>query len=305
MPWGVAAAAIGAYGASQSGKGGSVQTSQDTNPWERQVPYLTNLYQIGQSLYGKGLQYYPGQTVASQSPQTLEALNRQSERALSGNSLTERGQQEFGKTIAGDYLKPESNPYLQSALNNAYNDVQSRVAGTFGTKGGNNYGSSAHQEWLGRSLTEAASPILNQNYQTERTRQLNAAQIAPSMAYADVAPLAQAGSQQDAYSQSLIDAAKAKYDYNQNAPWDALAKYQGAITGNYGGSSTTNQPYFPANPYLNALGAGIGGVGLYNQGKQAGLWGQPTTSQQSLAGYTGNAGYDYTDSSYGNQTGYY
>jgi hypothetical protein len=240
-------------GATQKPSMGTTTTTQVSDPWAGQQPYLNSLFQNAASLYG----------ASGMSPETMAALQMQAARAQSGQSLTEAGQQEFGKTIAGDYLRPETNPYLKATLDNTFNDIQSRVAGTFGTRGGNNYGTSAHQEWLGRNLMEAASPLLNQNYQTERSRQLNAAQLAPSMAYADIAPLAQVGAAKEAY------------------PWDQLAKYQSAISGNYGGTSQTTSPYFKANPYLNALGAGIGAVGLYGMGQQAGLWG-------GLAGTTSN-----------------
>jgi hypothetical protein len=242
---------------------GTTTTTQVNDPWSGQQPYLNSLFQNAANLYG----------ASGMSPETVEALRRQKERAMSGQSLAESGQQEFGKTIAGDYLRPESNPYLKATLDNTFNDIQSRVAGTFGTRGGNNYGTSAHQEWLGRNLMEAASPLLNQNYQTERSRQLNAAQLAPSMAYADIAPLAQVGAAKEAY------------------PWDQLAKYQSAISGNYGGTSQTTSPYFKANPYLNALGAGIGAVGLYGMGQKAGLWGSPAGNTNNSNPYTnGNLG---------------
>lgn len=272
MPWSAAAGSLltlagSAIGSALSNKGGgTTQTQSSTEPWWSQAQRLNNeIYPAASGLYAKGpAQYYPGQTVASQSPYTTQSIEALAGQSAPG-SLTNQGQAEFGKTIAGDYLKPESNPYLQSNLNNAFNDIQSRVAGTFGTKGGNNYGSSAHQEWLGRSLMEAASPLLNQNYQTERGRQLNAAQLAPQMGQAGATALGQAGTMQDAYQQSLINANKAKFDFGQTAPWDALNRYQAVLQGNVGSQTTTQQPYFGANPYLNAFGGGLAAYGAFNQ----------------------------------------
>jgi hypothetical protein len=269
MPWSVAAAAIGAYGAyaaSENSKKGSMQGSQTSEPWWAQAQRLhQEVYPEASRLYRSGpLQYYPGQTVATQSPYTHQAIENLATQGRP-ESLTGQGQAQFGKTIAGDYLTLDSNPYLKSALSNTMNDIQGRVAGTFGTRGGNNYGSSAHQEWLGRNLMEAASPILNQNYQTERGRQLNAAQLAPQIGAAGATALGQAGAMNDAYQQALINADKARFDFQQNAPWDALAKYQGILSGNLGSSTVTNTPYFQANPYLNALGGGLAGYGAYKQ----------------------------------------
>lgn len=240
--------ALASSGKNQSTGTTSTTTTSANSPWGAQQPYLESLFREASNLY------------ANPSSADQEYLRRLRE----PRPLVAAGQNEFAKTIAGDYLRPESNPYLQGTLNNLFGDVQSRVAGTFGTKGGNNYGSSAHQEWLGRALTEAASPLLNQNYQAERSRQLNAAQLAPSMAYADLAPVKEAA----AY------------------PWERLSRLQGAISGNYGGTSNseTVSPYFKPNPYLNALGAGIAGLGLYNMGSQSGLWG---------SGMSGTGGTNY------------
>lgn len=48
-----------------------------------------------------------------------------------------------------------------------------------------------------------------------------------------------------------------------NAPWLPMQNYAGLLGNPQGGSSTTQQPYFN-NPLANALGTGLGGLGLYN-----------------------------------------
>lgn len=247
------------------GGGKTVETRQDTSPWGPQQAYLTDLFSRAQGLYGQGpQQYFPGQTVAAQSPNTQQALARMSASANDPNSLTNQAAGQFGKTIQGDYLNADSNPYLKGAVNDTMNQVQSRVAGTFGTRGGNNYGSSAHQEWLGRSLADAALPIYAQNYETERGRQLNAAQYAPQAEAAGWQQLGQAGVLQDAQQQRLIDAEKARFDFNQQSPWDALQRYQGAVAGNYGGMTNATQPYQRSNDFLNAAGLGLMAYGAFS-----------------------------------------
>lgn len=226
------------------GKGGgqTVQTSSQTSsdPWAAQQPYLRDLFSRAQGLYGAPSPY-------------LEQATQARATEAGPNSLTGQAAGQFGKTISGDYLNADTNPYLKGAVNDVMNQVQGRVAGTFGTRGGNNYGSSAHQEWLGRSLADAALPIYAQNYATERGRQLNAAELAPTLSNARIGNLDLAG----------------------NSPWNQLQRYQSAVGGNYGGTSSTlgTQPYYGGDPLANALGLGIGGVGLYGMGKNAGLWG--------------------------------
>lgn len=278
MPWAAAAGAAtgfalnSAFGGSKPS--GSATSTTNTSPWGGQQPYLADVFSQASGLHGRGpLQYYPGQTLASQSPYTQQSVQRMAGSATDPNSLTNQSLGEWGKTVRGDYLDPSSNPYLKSSIDDALGQAQGRVAGLFGARGGNNYGSSAHEEWLGRTLANTALPIYAQNYQTERGRQLNAAQLGPSVEAQGSAGLTQAGQTTDAYQQALIGADKARFDFGQTSPWNTLGMYSGLVNGNYGGASTSTNPYFGGNPLLSALGGASAGLGIYGQGKQAGLWG--------------------------------
>lgn len=251
-------------------------------------------------MYGQGpLTYYPGRTVAPQSLATLNALNTQERRAQSPDSLTAQARDLDRHTLQGDFLYADSNPYLKGAVDRSLGDIQGRVAGIFGRGGGNNYGSSAHQEWLANNLAAQALPIYAQNYKDERQKQLFAQQQAPSLDVADINQLSAVGSVRDAYEQALINAEKQRYDFGQLAPWDALQRYGTSITGNYG--STQQQPYYPANPYMNALGMGLGAMGIYGMGQQSGLWGgggggsQYSPWDPGGGGSTYDPGGDYAD----------
>lgn len=284
-----AAAAVGAISSMDKGGGGSTTSTASNEPWGPQRGYLQDIFSRAQQQYAQGpTQYYPGQTVAGQSPFTQQAIGRMAGSANDPSSLTNQSLGEWEKTVRGDYLNPDSNPYLKSSVDDALGQVQGRVAGLYGAHGGNNYGSSAHEEMLGRQLSATALPMYAQNYQQERGRQLNAAQLGPGMEAQGSAGLTQAGAAQDAYGQKQIDADKARFDFGQTSPWDTLQRYQSAISGNYGGIQSQTNPYFGANPLVNALGAGSAGLGLYNQGKQSGLWGQ-----QPMAG---NTNYDSSGS---------
>lgn len=233
------------------------------------------------------MSYFPGRTVAEQSPYTQAGLQQLAGSSTDPSSATNLGRRQYADTIRGDYLSADSNPYLKGTVDRALGDVQARVGSTFGRGGGNNYGSSAHQEWLGRTMAQEALPIYAQNYQTERGRQLGAAQDAPRMDAAATAPLIQAGGMQDIYQQSLINAEKARHDFGQMSPWDALQRYQGSLTGQYGGTTSGTQPYTPSNPYLNALGIGMGALGMYGMGKDFGFWG----ASPAAGGAAGGIGY--------------
>lgn len=276
---GAGVGALGLLGAGNSSPSG--QTTSTNAPWDPQQQYLRDIFSRAQSQYNLGpQQYYPGSTVADQSANTQQALGMMAGTSTNPNSLTNQSLAQWGKTVNGDYLSADSNPYLKGTVDKALNDVQGRINTQFGTYGGNNFGSSGNQEWMAKNLADTALPIYAQNYQQERARQVNAAQLGPGMDAQGYAGIGQAGAAQDAYAQKQTDASKARFDFQQTSPWDNLQKYQSAISGNYG--SQQSNPYFTGNPLLSGLGAASAGLGIYGQGKQAGLWGQP----QSMAGNT-------------------
>ena len=76
------------------------------------------------------------------------------------------------------------------------------------------------------------------------------AALAPSILSAPVNNQLQAGQLQDQRNQALA-----------MAPWNQLGLYQGAISGNYGGTQTATQPYYQ-NKTAGLLGGALSGAGL-------------------------------------------
>ena len=230
-------AAIGAL----SSKGGSKQAGNTTTvtnsaPWATAQPFLGMNLDRANKLYENPSQYL------------TQGVNAQAQRAMQGNPLNQASQDLNLATMRGDYTDLNKNPAAQNAMNMA----RTQINGQFG---GDNYGNSAHQEWLGRGLLQAASPF----YESERQRQTGAMAMAPTLAnqdYTDISQLQGAG----------------------NAQWDQLMR-NNQITqgiGGMGGTWTQSQPYF-TNPAASMFGGALGGMGLYNAMNQGGL----------LGGYTG------------------
>ena len=127
-------------GGGKGGGGGSTTTVQKADPWEGQQPYLVGGVGVAgdpiygtffeaNRLYGSGQlapEYYPGQTVANQSPWTQQALQMQADRALNGsgviNSATGAIQGIMGGSgITGNQglqtlnkMSQETSPYLDT-----------------------------------------------------------------------------------------------------------------------------------------------------------------------------------------------
>ncbi len=275
IPVGAAVAGAAASSLLNKNKGGGTTTSvQSSDPWQGAQPYLLNLYNQAHNSF-----YNP----KDQSPETLQALEMQAQRARSGSPLVQGAQSQLGQTINGDYLNADSNPYLKGTVDRALGDVQTRVNSQFR---GNNYGGTAHQETLGRTLADAALPIYAQNYQQERGRQFGGLGLAPTLAnqdYSDIGQLSSVGAAKDAAAD----------------PWQDIFNFQRAITGSGGGTTTSQQPYF-TNPGATAFGGALGGLGLYNAMGGQGLLSSNPYNQN----YTSNGNFNPYYSGTGSQGDY-
>ncbi len=221
---------------------GNTTTSSTTSPWIGQQGYLTDLWGKAQSQYGQPM--YSPTTTGLQN----QFLTGSQDFASGGTSpLMQQGAGELSKTMSGGYSNPFANPVMQDAANMTRSSINAGFQG-------DNYGNSAHQEWLGRGITNALMPYASGMYENERNRQMQASQLAPVYG-------AQEYSQDLGRLGALGTAAGASGGYDQ-APWDALTRYQQAISGGGYGSTTSTQPYF-TNPMNNMLGGALGGAALY------------------------------------------
>lgn len=230
--------------------GGQTQTTSSSSaPWSGQQPYLTYGFQQAQDLYQNAATpaYFPGQTVASQSPQTQAAIAGTTARAENGSPLNTANSGYLSDVLSGKYLT--GNP-MQGALNQSISDsVLPTVESQF--SGGGRYGSPAMAGTMTTALADAIAPSEYGNYQQERQNQQTASSMAPTAAnqdYVDLGQLNAAGQQQDAFNQSNINANIDRYNYGQTGPGSPLGKLQNYLTAVQGGSwgsqgtSTTTQP---------------------------------------------------------------
>jgi hypothetical protein len=104
------------------GGGDSTTTSvQKADPWEGVQPALKELYSGALSNYQSGgPQYYPGSTIAPQSPTTQLAQQGIYNLATNPSPVLQMGQQQAYSTLMGDYLN--QNPGMQDLYNFAGQD---------------------------------------------------------------------------------------------------------------------------------------------------------------------------------------
>lgn len=244
-------------------------TSSKTEPWDAQQPYIKKGLSEYERLYNQGpFSMYSGALTAPTDPATTNALNATESRAMAGSPILGAANTEMGKTLAGDYLNPASNPAWGSMVDTIKANVLPGIDSRF--IGAGRSGSGLHGRAVGEGLGSAVGQLAYQNYGDERNRMASAAANAPNFAaadYLDPQALAGVGAQREAIAQKGVDEAVARHDYAQAAPADALARYMQGIQGNYGSttSGTTTQYLPPQNIFSQVLGGLMGGVGTLGQ----------------------------------------
>lgn len=241
-------AGVGLLG-SKGKKSGNVTTVQSNEPPAFARPFLEQGLQAAGGILNQGF-----------NPQTQAILRA---RGLFGSPVTNEAQNLAASTLRGDSLN--SNPFLDRSIQDTLGLVRSQINSQFAGRGGNDFGSSAHQELLGRGLTAAALPFQFQNFENERGRQFQALAQAPALAGLDIQNL------------GLLQQA-------DNTPFDFLRQFQqivGGLTPGLGGTSTTQTPFF-TNPVNSAIGGGLLGNQLFNSFNSN----QTTGNNSGLGGFS-------------------
>jgi hypothetical protein len=256
------------------------QTVVQTNdPWSGLQTQLKTGYKKAEELLNTPVKQYPDSRVVPFSPQTENALQGYENRATNGSPVLKAGQDAIQKTASGDYLKP--NPYFNQAVDaairpmteNFNENIMPGIASTFSNAGAGGYGSGLHMQAatraaddLNRNISDMVGGLSYQNYADERTKQLGAAQLAPSMAaadYADLGQLERVGAIREGQAGAQLQDDISKFNFQQTEPRTRLAEYMALIAGGNpgGGTSSTTQPIY-SNGLANGLGAASTAAGV-------------------------------------------
>lgn len=262
------------------GGGGTTQTVQKADPWAGQQPYLTDIYGEAQKLYRQGpMQFFPGQTYASPADRTIQAEEMIAQQAL-GSQQVMANQAALANQFG--LMQPQmlaSNPYLagatEAALRPIYGQAQGllqqarRGATQAGQLGGTRQ-AILEQGVIADYLQKAgdiSSQMYSKAYSDAVDAQQRAISLAPSVMQMGLAPaqtLGQVGLAEQARQQQAIDEARARFEFGQQAPQQALRDYSAIAAGSILPPTTTatqrgGDPSFGQQ----LVGAGLMGVGTY------------------------------------------
>jgi hypothetical protein len=213
-----------------SGGGGGQTQVVSRDPWSPAQPALSQIISEAGKVYGGGVGQYVAPTA-----QTLTGLSQQETDAAAARS-------QLQSTLAGGYANPYLSPLIQQAAGDVYSNVAEQFSGA-----GRTPGSPVSQQMVAGQTALAALPYAFQNVNTERARQLQVAQQAPT--------LLQTGQGLEALTRQA-----------QMAPFQNLQAYGSLVSPIASGfPSQQQQVNYQTNPLTTAmggafLGGAVGGV---------------------------------------------
>lgn len=243
------------FGGGSTQPAGVTTTTQTSAPWSGQQPYLSQVFGQAQNLYDTYRpQYFPGSTAAAQTPTQQLGLGLETAAGLAGNSSVNAANSYLTSTLGGDYLSA-GNPYFQGMANQVLAQTVPGLEAQFAQ--GNRMTGPGAAYAVGEGADSALGGLAYQNYNDRMQQMSQAAMLAPAMqsaGYQNIAAVTDAGNQQQAQNQAQLNDQVARWNFQQQLPYQTLQQYANLIGGNYGGTSTLSQPYFENGAANSLLG---------------------------------------------------
>ena len=252
------------FGRKGGGSGSGVtQTTVNNSPWGPQQGPLEFGFGEARNIYNQGpQQYFPHSTVVPFSNQTEQALQGIEATANNPNAGLLPGAVGQARNIIGGGML-NANPWLDQTFDRAAGKVQGQLGSMFGGSVGG-FGSGSHRAAAGDALSNLATQLYGGNYANERAAQnqmIGNAGALEEMRYGPAQQMMGVGATREAQAGTQLQDQMSRFNFEQNAPQNALQNYMALIGGGqYGGQQQTTAPEY-SNPFANTLAMGFGGVG--------------------------------------------
>jgi hypothetical protein len=291
MSWAaVAGAAVGVVGGMMND--GSGQTVSNSVPPEFSG-LASNVAQRGQEIGNLPFSPYPYATVADFNPYQFMGFDMGANQALQGQIPGQAGDL-ASKTLSGGFLN--SNPYLDSVVNNTLGDITNQfntsvapsMAATAMKSG--SFGNTGYQEMeqnernqLAKTLGGVSSNMRMGAYDSERNRQMGALQMSPqinALGYQPAEYLQGIGSTMQQQGQNVLNSWQNQFNQAQEWPFKTYDAMMAPFGRNIGSQTTTSGQ--SGNPVAGLMGGAMLGNkmgGMFNWQPTAGNTGWGTGSQ--------------------------
>lgn len=245
--------------------GGSDKQTTTTRPFPAQEKALTEAFDLSKGVYNQGpMAFFPGQTVADQSANTIAAQQAAIEAAAPQAGLGMAG----ARSVAAA-LDPTS-AQSQAVMDPFISRLQSQILPGIGSRAIQQGAFGGDRQRIQEQ--QAAEATAGAATQAMLRNQLAAMSALPTAQRALIQPaqtLSAVGAQQEAYEQALIDSARERFAFEQQAPETALDRYISRISGiNLGQINEASTK--GGSDAVNALGAGLAAYGIFGGGGTGG-----------------------------------
>ena len=262
--------------------GGGDQTSKTVaEPAAEVKPYLKPFLDNAWGNANDPYQAYQGQRIAGLDQAQLMGMNLTGAQALNGFQGQGEASNNYQAMMRGDFLTPESNPYLAANAQKAMSDITNAyrtgtkpqtdaAAARSGAFGGSAWSQMVNnnERTLGDSLGNTANQFYGENYARERANQMQGLGMMSNMqniGYNDASKLTGVGDAMRNYNQDLLNTQYQDWQENQNSKYLKQEQFANALRATMGAgssSTTTSSNPYKVSPVANALGGAIGGYGL-------------------------------------------
>ena len=219
------------------GGGGGGSTSTSTPVIAEEFKPLANLYtQQATQLANTPWQAYGGQRYADLNNTQQAGIGMIQDRAMNGSATMGNAESNLNQFIQGG----NTNPYLDQMVQKAQDSVKSN----FNTSAVNSgsFGNSGLQQQYAAGLTDVATQMYGNAYNTDQANRMQAIGMAPTFgnaAYQDAGQLLNAGNLQQQQVQNNLDFGYQQYQDAQNTPYKKLQTIGGVVGQAQGSTSTT------------------------------------------------------------------
>ena len=241
------------------GGGAPANTTSTTKPFPAQEKALTRLFGLSEAAFEAGpQQFFPGETVAGQSGNTLAGQQLALDAIAPQAGLGMAGARAVQASL--DPMSAQSQAVMAPAIAN----LQSQILPSIGSRaiqqgafGGD------RQRVQEQAAAEATAGAATQALLRNQLQGMSALGAAQQGLLAPATTASRVGAQQQSYNQALIDAARERFQFEQQAPETALDRLGSRIAGiNLGQIGTTTSTPASGNSLAQAAGAGLVGYGL-------------------------------------------
>lgn len=243
---------------------GSTTSTQQTQPWTQQQPYLEQGFQAAQNLYNNPSaypQYFQGSTVSPFNTTENTGLQMATNLGEQGNSSVNAANSYLTGELSGNNM-PMNNPYLNTMEGQAVGSVMPGLESQFAQGNAMNEPGAGYAvgQGVGNALGNVYGGMYQQDLQNNNAAAMFGAPAMQAAGYQNANMVLGAGQTQQQQAQNVLNSQIAQWNYNQTLPENMLNYYQGLIGGNYGSSSSMTTPYFEPSPIAGGMTGAMGGA---------------------------------------------